>query len=156
MAVWTYGFYDTPNHPPAEKELEQLAAIHRELKAGKMTEMRLVERRDPPGKSAGRGDLFVFVVRENGEARIRGRGAVGARCRVGPARPWMRALYGETAVDRHWLPFSRFEVFESRPLDFWGLRKSDLPKPGGQAFVKRLEETAHLDPSLWRWTEEAS
>ena len=154
LTVWTYGFYDTPNHPPAEKELEQLAFIHRELMSGEMTEMRLVDRPDPPGKGAGRRDLFVFVVREDGEPRIRGRGVVGGRCRFGSTRPWMRAVYGETRGDRHWLPFSRFEVFEPRPLGFWGLRKSDLPKPGGQAFVKRLEETAHLEPSLWRWTEE--
>ena len=148
MSIWVYGFFDNPNHPPAEKELEALLSIHQSCRPGEMVEIRLTDRRDPPGKGARPGDVFIFLVRHKGKRCVRGRAVVGAPCRFGTASPWMRGLYGAGDRKRHWLPFSEFELHAHREPAILGLRDSDLPNPSGQAFIKRQRETDHLAPEL--------
>lgn len=148
-SAWTYGFFDSPNHPNPELELERLAQIHSERSADEMVELRLPARDDAPGKGSRRGDLFLFFVRTAEGPRIRGRAVVGGPARRGEARPWMIDLYPNNEPTRLWLPFRSLEVHPARELASLGLEPEDLPDPRGQAYIKRLRDPGRLDTDDW-------
>lgn len=151
MTIWVYGFFDSPRHPEPDVELAGLASINESRRIGEMVELRLPARHDAPGKAAREGDLFVFFVRRQGESRIRGRAVVGGRPRLGFASRRMAELYGDHDQPRYWIPLSAIVLHDPRSPESLGLRENDLPNPSGQAHIKRLRTTDHVDPELLRW-----